>query len=109
MSRSSLPPTVDLQGELTEERSRVRLVTVHLSPLDRLQVHRLQVRRQTAGDKGGMSVLFAILGMLIAAPEAYVWLFRANTYASPNVITIGLPVVIAVGIFKRPAHERGAI
>jgi hypothetical protein len=54
-------------------------------------------------------MLFAILGMLIAALEVYVWLFRANSYASPNPITIGLPVVIAVGILKRPASERVAI
>jgi hypothetical protein len=52
---------------------------------------------------------FAILGTLVAVLEVYVWLFRPNSYTSPTVITIGLPIVIAAGILKRPANERTAI
>ena len=51
----------------------------------------------------------AIVGMLVAVLEVYVWLFRPNSHPSPNVITIGLPIVIAAGILKRPANERTAI
>jgi hypothetical protein len=54
-------------------------------------------------------MIYAILGMLMATLEAYVWLFRPNSHASPNPITIGLPIVIAAGILKRPANERAAI
>lgn len=53
--------------------------------------------------------MFAILGLLLAALEVYAWLFRPNSLASVNPITIGLPIVIAAGILKRPAKERGAI
>lgn len=52
---------------------------------------------------------FTILGILVAVLEVYVWLFRPNSHTSPNAITIGLPIVIAVGILKRPANERTAI
>jgi hypothetical protein len=54
-------------------------------------------------------MLFAILGMLIAVLEAYVWLFRPDSHTSPNAMTIGLPIVIAAGVLKRPAKERAAI
>jgi hypothetical protein len=53
--------------------------------------------------------VFAILGLVLATVEVYTWLFRPNSYASVNPITIGLPVVIAAGVLKRPANERGAI
>lgn len=51
----------------------------------------------------------AILGMVLAILEAYAWLFRPNSFASINAITIGLPIVIAAGVLKRPASERLAI
>jgi hypothetical protein len=54
-------------------------------------------------------MLFAILGMLIAVLEAYVWLFRPTSHPSPNALTIGLPIAIAAGVLKRPANERAAI
>jgi hypothetical protein len=54
-------------------------------------------------------MMFAIVGVLMAALEVYAWLFRPHSYASVNPITIGLPIVIAAGILKRPANERGAL
>jgi hypothetical protein len=54
-------------------------------------------------------MIFAILGLLLAALEIYAWVFRPNTYASVNPITIGIPIVIAAGVLKRPANERAAI
>jgi hypothetical protein len=54
-------------------------------------------------------MMFAILGMLMVALEVYAWLFHPNSFASVNPITIGLPIVIAAGILKRPAKDRGAI
>ena len=53
--------------------------------------------------------MFAILGVLMAGLEIYALLFRPNSYASVNAITIGLPIVIAAGVLKRPANERAAI
>jgi hypothetical protein len=53
--------------------------------------------------------MFLILGVLMAALEVYAWLFRPNSYASVNPITIGLPIVIAAGVLKRPANERADI
>jgi len=47
--------------------------------------------------------------MLLAVFDVYAWLFRPNSFASVNPITIGLPIVVAAGILKRPAKERGAI
>ena len=54
-------------------------------------------------------MIFAILGILMAALEIYAWLFRPNSHVSVNPFTIGLPILIAVGIFKRPTDERWAI
>lgn len=54
-------------------------------------------------------MVFAILGILMAALEVYAWLFRPNSYVSVNPITIGIRIVIAVGVIKRPAYERAAI
>jgi hypothetical protein len=54
-------------------------------------------------------MMFAILGILLAALEAYAWLFRPNSYASINPITLALPIVIAAGVLKRPAKERVGI
>lgn len=54
-------------------------------------------------------MVIPILGLLMAALEAYAWLFRPNSYASINPITIALPIVIAAGVLKRPANERPAI
>ena len=54
-------------------------------------------------------MIFAILGILMGALEIYAWLFRPNSSASVNSITIGLPIVIAAGVLKRPANERTAI
>jgi hypothetical protein len=53
--------------------------------------------------------MFAILGLLMAALEVYAWLFRPNSFIFVNPITIGLPIVIAAGVLKRPANERAAI
>jgi len=53
--------------------------------------------------------MFAILGLVMAALEVYAWLFRPNSFASINPITIGLPIVIAAGVLKRPANERATI
>jgi hypothetical protein len=52
---------------------------------------------------------FAILGLFLATVDVYGWLFRPNSFASVNPITIGLPIVIAAGVLKRPANERTSI
>ena len=55
------------------------------------------------------TMTYAIVSILFATLETYVWLFRPNSHASPNPITIGLPLVVAAGIFKRSANERAAV
>jgi hypothetical protein len=94
---------------MKKDQSRVRPVTVRRLARLRRQARHLQVRHRIVGDRIGTNMMFAILGMLMAILEAYVWLFRPNSHASPNPITIGLPLLIAAGILKRPTKERAAI
>lgn len=54
-------------------------------------------------------MMFPILGLLMAVVELYAWLFRPNSYAPVNPITIGLPIAIAAGVLTRPANERPAV
>lgn len=95
---------------MRRDRSRVRPAMVHRLAQHRLQDHHLLVRRHVAvGERVGPTMTYAIVSILFATLETYVWLFRPNSHASPNPITIGLPLVVAAGIFKRPANERAAI
>jgi hypothetical protein len=54
-------------------------------------------------------MVFAILGVVVAVLEIYTLLFRPDSFASVNPITIGLPIVIGAGAFRRPVAERAPV
>ena len=55
-----------------------------------------------------MEILFAALGIVLALLDGYVVVSHRGE-ASPNVVTIALPALIAAGSVTRPARERVSI
>ena len=55
-----------------------------------------------------METLFAVLGIVLVLLDVYVLTVRPSE-ASPSIVTIALPVLIAAGVLTRPARERVAI
>src|SRR5262245_36896943 len=54
-------------------------------------------------------MIYPILGIVLAALDLYASLYRPSTQASPNAVTIGMPILIAAGILQRPTAERTSI
>ena len=52
---------------------------------------------------------YMILGVLLAAIDIYAWLFRPAAASRMDAFSVGIPILILVGVVKRPKNEWPAI
>lgn len=52
---------------------------------------------------------YLILGVLLAAIDLYAWRFRPTAPSAVNAVSVGIPILILAGVFRRPRKEWPAI